>query len=67
MWLFQRLIHFSRDVEKYPGPKKDYSQTFSAGHWNLNSSVAHNFIKVALLKPYLSIQRFDIFWISKTI
>ena len=43
------------------GPLKDFSQTFSFSHWNLN-----NFTKVTLLKAYLSVQQFDIFCISET-
>ena len=66
IWLFPRLMHLSGDIEKNPGPKKDFSQTFSIGHWNLNILVAHNFTKVALLKAYLPVQRFDIFCISET-
>ena len=66
VWLFPRLMHLSSDIEKNPGPLKDFSQTFSIGHWNLNSLSAHNFTKVALLKAYLSVQRFDIFCISET-
>ena len=59
-------MHLSGDLEKNPGPKKDFFQTFSIDQWNLNSLVAHNFTKVALLKAYLSVQRFDIFGISET-
>ena len=59
-------MHLSGDIEKNPGPKKDFSQMFSIGHWNLNSLVARNFTKVALLKAYLSVQKFDIFCISET-
>ena len=66
IWLFPRLMHLSGDIEKNPGPKKDFSQTFSIDHWNLNSLVAHNFTKVALLKAYLSAQKFVIFCISET-
>ena len=65
IWLFPRMMHLSGDIEKRPGPKKDFSQTFSIGHWNLNILVAHNFTKVALLKAYLSVQKFDIFCISE--
>ena len=50
-------MHVCGDIEKTPGPLKDFSQTFAIGHWNLNSSAAHNFTKVALLKAYLSAQR----------
>ena len=64
IWLFPRLIYLSGDIEKSPGPEKDFSQTISIGHWNLNRFAAHNF--VTLLKAYLSAQRFDIFCISKT-
>ena len=39
---------------------------FSIGHWCLNSLIALNFTKVALLKTYLPVQRFDIFCISET-
>ena len=66
IWLFLRLMHLSGDIEKYPGPLKDFSQKFSIGHWNLNSLAAHNFTKVALLKTYLFVQGFDIFYISET-
>ena len=59
-------MHLSGDIEKNPGPLKDFSQTFFIGHWNLNSLAAHNFTKVALLKAYLSVQRFGIFCISET-
>ena len=59
-------MHISGDIEKNPVPLKDFSQTFSIGHWNLNSLAAHNFTKVALLKAYSSVQRFDIFCISET-
>ena len=48
-WLFPRLIHLNGDIEKSSGPKKDVSQMFSIGLWNLNSLVAHSFTKVALL------------------
>ena len=53
-------------LKKNPGPLKDFSQTFSIGHWNLNSLAANNFTKVAFLKAYLSVQRLDIFCISET-
>ena len=66
IWLFSRLMHLSGDIEKNPGPKKDFSQKFSIGTWNLNSLVAHNLTKVALLKAYLSVQRLDIFCTSET-
>ena len=59
-------MHLSGDIEKNPGLKKDFSQTFSIGHWNLNNLVAHNFTKLALVKAYLSVESFGIFRISVT-
>ena len=49
-------MHVRGDTEKNSAPKKGFSQMFSIGHWNLNSLVAHNFTKVALLKAYLSVK-----------
>ena len=65
-WLFIRLIKRSGDVEENPGPKRYSAQYLTICHWNLNSIVAHNFIKVALLKTYLSIHEMDIMCLSKT-
>ena len=59
-------MHVRGDTEKNSAPKKGFSQMFSIGHWNLNSLVAHNFTKVALLKAYLSVRKFDVFCISET-
>ena len=65
IWLFPRLMHLSGDIEKNPGPKKGLSQMFSIGRWNLNSIVAYNSTKVALIKAYSLVQRLDIFCISE--
>ena len=65
-WLFIRLVKLSGDVEENPGPKRYSAQYLTICHWNLNSIVAHNFIKVALLKTYLSIHEMDIMCLSKT-
>ena len=59
-------MHVSGDTEKNSGPKEDLSQTISIDRWNLNSLVAHNFTKVALLKAYLSVQRLNISCVSET-
>ena len=62
IWLFPRLTNLTGGIEK----NLYFSQTFSIDHWNLSSLVAHHFRKVALLKAYLSVQRFDIICISET-
>ena len=46
--------------------KKTSLNRLSIDHLNCNSLVAYNFIKVALLKAYLSFYRFEIFYISET-
>ena len=46
---------------------KSYSAQYSTiCHWNLNSIAAHNFIKIALLKAYLSVHKMDIVGLSET-
>ena len=60
------LIKISGDVEENPGPKRYSAQYLTICHWNLNSIAAHNFIKVALLKAYLSVHEMDITYISET-
>ena len=35
-------------------------------HWNLNSISAHSYVKISLLKAYLSIHKFDIVCLSET-
>ena len=41
------------------------AQYLTISHWNLNRTAAHNFIKVALLKVYLSVHDMDIVWLSE--
>ena len=35
----------SGDINKNPGPKRDFPQTVSIDHWNLKSLVTYNFTK----------------------
>ena len=66
IWLFGHLADLSNDIEKNPGPKSYKDQNLSICHWNLNSICAHNYIKVNLLRAYLSIHKFDIICLSET-
>ena len=54
------------DVEENPGPKLSSKQVFSICHWSLNSISAHNYIKLSLLRAYLSTYRFDVICLSET-
>ena len=42
-------------IEKNSGPRPSSSQNFLTCHWNLNSITVHSYVKISLLKPYLSI------------
>ena len=64
-WLYIFLITLSGDVELNPGPKCKTTQTLSICHWNLNSTCAHNFAKLSLLRAYVSIHKFDIICLSE--
>ena len=57
VWLFFIRTKRSGDIEPNPGPKPNFCQSFSIFHWNLNSILAHNFIKfdvVCLSETYLN-------------
>ena len=64
------LIIFNRsgDIEKSPGPKPNYYQSFSICHCNLNiiTSFAHNFLKLSLLQAYITVHNFDFICLSET-
>ena len=62
------LIIFNRsgDIEKNPGPMPNSYQSFSICHWNLNSITAHNFLKVSLLRAYITVHSFDVICLSET-
>ena len=64
--LYILLITRSGDVELNPGPKRNAAQTLSICHWNLNSTCAHNFVKLHLLRAYVSVHKFQIICLSET-
>ena len=54
------------DIEVNPGPKKNCSTSFSFCHWNLNSVIAHNYIKLSSLQVYNSVYKHDVICLSET-
>ena len=64
-WLCSLLLLLSADVELNPGPKPAFTRNISICHWNLNSTSAHNYIKLLLLKAYIAIHKFDIICVSE--
>ena len=59
-------MKLSGDDEENPGSKPGSSKSFSICHWNLSSISAHNYIKLSLVRAYVSTHKFDIICISGT-
>ena len=53
------------DVETSAGPKRSHSY-LSCCHWNVNSLIAHNMLKVSLLEAYNTVHKYDFICISET-
>ena len=49
-----------------PGPQLGHSNSFSFCHWNLNSIVGHNVVKMSLLQVYNTIHKFEIICLLET-
>ena len=63
--LLSLLLMLSNDVELNPGPKKDSSKpNVSIAHWNLNSIVALNFVKLSPLETYNTLHSYDLICLS---
>ena len=61
-WVYNISISVSGDVQLNPV----LENKFSICHWNLNSTAAHNYAKVCLLRAYIAAYKFDIVCISET-
>ena len=66
IWFCKCSLRLSGDIELNAGPKPNSCKSFSICHWNLNSSISHNFNKVSLLTAYNSIHKFDTICLSET-
>ena len=65
MWSYSLAIKCS-DIEENLGPKSNSCEYLSICHWSLNSISAHNFIKLTLLRAYISVNKIDIICLSET-
>ena len=65
-WFYEIVLKLSGDIEENLGAKPSSNQSFSICHWNLNSISAHNYIKVSLLRAYISTPKFDVICIFET-
>ena len=66
IWLSLIIIRLSGDIEEMSGPRCKSNQSFSICHWNLNSITAHNYLKISLLRAYISLYNLDVVCISET-
>ena len=65
-WVHFITIKLSGDIEENQGPQSKSCNSLFICHWNLNSIPAHNFIKLSLLRAYISINKSDVICLSKT-
>ena len=66
IWVCSILITLSSDIENNAGPKPSSCDEFSICHWNLNTITVHKFIKISVLRAYVSIHNFNILCLSET-
>ena len=60
-WLVFATILLCRDVETNPGP-----ETLDFCCWNLNSIVAHDFLRISLIEAYNSVCNYNLIGIVET-
>ena len=65
MWLYFLAIKRCGDIKENPGPMPKSCDCLPVCHWNLNSISAHKFIKLSLLRAYISINKIDIIYLSE--
>ena len=53
-------------IKTISGPERKPNQNLSTQKWNYHSIAAHRFVKVPLLKAYISFYNFDITCLSET-
>ena len=63
---FSILVLKAGDIELNPGPNKKSHSYFSCCHWNVNSLPTGNYCKVATLKAYNSVCKYDFLCVSET-
>ena len=66
IWVCSILITLSSDIENNAGPKPSSCDEFSICNWNLNTITVHKFIKISVLRAYVSIHNFNILCLSET-
>ena len=65
IWLYLIIFNRSGAIEINPEPKPNPCQFFIC-HWNLNCMSVHNFLKLSLLRAYITVHEFDVICLSET-
>ena len=66
IWLSATIVRLSGDIEENLGPKRNSNQSFSICYWNLNSIIAHNYLKISFFRAYISVHNSNVVCISET-
>ena len=66
LWYTTSILLLSVDIETNPGPPSSNLESLNICHWNLNSIATQNFMKIALLEAYITVNKFDIICLSET-
>ena len=64
--MYFKTIKLSSNYEENPGSQSKSCNNLSIYHWNFNSIPAHHFMKLPLLRAYISINKSDIICPSET-
>ena len=60
------VLLLSGDIEMNPGPLASNRNTLSFCHWNLNSILTENFVRVSLIHNYMHCHNIDIAAITES-
>ena len=63
---FLYIILQSWDIETNPGPLSKNLKSLTVIHWNLNSVLVDDFVKLSQISAYLSVHKLDILCLSET-
>lgn len=66
VWLYLIRAKWSGDIEQDPRPKSNSCRSFPIYHWNPESILVHNFIKLSILRAYITIHKSDVVCLSET-
>ena len=66
IWLCLTIFKIRGDIEETIDPKYTSNQSFFICNWNLNIITARNYLKISLLRAYISLHNFNLVCITET-